>query len=191
METTRKRDNIVNAVLDNVDLKPSPHWHFIFPYHGKTSCSAASNLMASKSHFLFFLLLSIFCLKSSSWSLLDTERDYSRWVSWNVNNHQKRAMLMAKSTVQTPGADGKLVLDRKLRQAEMNSVRVTVSQDGTGDFKTITEAINSIPPYNTRRIIIAIKPGVYRYVFNPLNVKAVHHIKTGLIVSTHEDTNLM
>lgn len=122
--------------------------------------------MASKSHFylntLFFLLLSVFCLKSSSWSLLDTERDYSRWVSWNVNNHQKRAMLMAKSTVQTPGADGKLVLDGKLRQAEMNSVRVTVSQDGTGDFKTITEAINSIPPYNTRRVIIAIKPGVYR-----------------------------
>ncbi|KAJ6879836.1 hypothetical protein NC652_033227 [Populus alba x Populus x berolinensis] len=96
---------------------------------------------------------------SSSWSLLDTERDYSRWVSWNVNNHQKRAMLVAKSTVQTPGADGKLVLDGKLRQAEMNSVRVTVSQDGTGDFKTITEAIYSIPPYNTRRVIIAIKPG--------------------------------
>ncbi|PNT04314.1 hypothetical protein POPTR_014G117100v4 [Populus trichocarpa] len=122
--------------------------------------------MASKSHFylntFFFLLLSIFCLKSSSWSLLDTERDYSRWVSWNGNNHQKRAMLMAKSTVQTPGADGKLVLDGKLRQAEMNSVRVTVSQDGNGEFKTIKEAINSIPPYNTRRVIIAIKPGVYR-----------------------------
>jgi len=195
VETTRKRDNVVNTVLDNVDFKPSTHWHFIFAYHGKTSCSAASNLMASKSHFylntLLFLLLSVLCLKSSSWSLLDTERDYSRWVSWNVNNHRKRAMLMAKSTVQTPGADGKLVLDGKLRQAEMNSVRVTVSQDGTGDFKTITEAINSIPPYNTRRVIIAIKPGVYRYVFNPLNVKAAHHINTGLIVSTHEDTNLM
>ncbi|KAJ6972793.1 hypothetical protein NC653_033188 [Populus alba x Populus x berolinensis] len=130
--------------------------------------------MASKSHFLFFLLLSIFCLKSSSWSLLDTERDYSRWVSWNVNNHQKRAMLVAKSTVQTPGAGGKLVLDGKLRQAEMNSVRVTVSQDGTGDFKTITEAIYSIPPYNTRRIIIAIKPGVYREkIFIPRTVPFV------------------
>ncbi|KAF9669232.1 hypothetical protein SADUNF_Sadunf14G0086500 [Salix dunnii] len=122
--------------------------------------------MASKSLFylntLFILLLSIFCLKSSSSSLLDTETDYTRWVSWNVHNHQKRAMLRAKSTNQAPGADGKLVLDDKLRQAEMNSVRVNVSQDGTGDFKTIGEAINSIPPYNTRRVIIAIKPGVYR-----------------------------
>ncbi|CAK7348477.1 unnamed protein product [Dovyalis caffra] len=128
---------------------------------------------------------------SSSWSSLDRETDYNRWVSWNANNNRKRALLRAKSTIQTAGADGKSVLDDKLRKAEMNSVRVNVSQDGTGHFKTIKEAVDSIPPYNTRRVIIAIKPGVYRYAFDSLNVKAVHHINTVLIVSTREDTDLM
>ncbi|PON67447.1 Pectinesterase, catalytic [Parasponia andersonii] len=32
----------------------------------------------------------------------------------------------------------------------------------TADFKTITEALNTIPPRNTRRLILNIKTGVYR-----------------------------
>lgn len=141
------------------------HWHILYPRSNKT-CRAANILMASKSHFhliLFSLLLSSYCLKSSSWST-DRETDYNKWVSWNVENHRKRAMVEAKSIIQTPGATGK-VLDGKLRKAEMTSMRINVSQDGTGDFTTIKEALNSIPPHNTRRVIIAIKPGVYRYGF--------------------------
>lgn len=37
-----------------------------------------------------------------------------------------------------------------------------VNQGGGGDFKTINEAIKSIPTGNTKRVIIKLAPGVYR-----------------------------
>lgn len=36
-----------------------------------------------------------------------------------------------------------------------------VNQKGGGDFKTINEAIKSIPTGNTKRVIIKLAPGVY------------------------------
>lgn len=60
---------------------------------------------------------------------------------------------------------GTNVLNDSLCNAEMNKVTISVNQIGTADFKTITEAIASIPLHNTRRVIINIGPGVYRYVF--------------------------
>ena len=68
-----------------------------------------------------------------------------------------------KSLNQSPGTGGR-VLDDKLRMAEINKVRINVSQNGTGDFRTIKEALNSIPLRNTRRVILVIKPGIYRYI---------------------------
>lgn len=120
--------------------------------------------MASKSSLqliIFLLSLSSFTLKSSPLNL-DRETDFDKWISWNVRDHQKKALLQAESAGQVPGAGGR-VLDEKLWKAEMNKVRISVCQNGTGDFKTITEALNSIPPYNSRRVILEIKPGVYRY----------------------------
>lgn len=38
---------------------------------------------------------------------------------------------------------------------------ITVAQDGSGDYKTITEAINALPMFNYERTIIYIKNGVY------------------------------
>jgi len=40
--------------------------------------------------------------------------------------------------------------------------QIIVAQDGTGNFKTIKEAINSVPDNNSRTIIIYIKNGVYK-----------------------------
>lgn len=37
-----------------------------------------------------------------------------------------------------------------------------VRQNGKGHFKTLTEAINSVPAGNTRRVIIKIGRGVYK-----------------------------
>ncbi|KAK9281124.1 hypothetical protein L1049_004017 [Liquidambar formosana] len=118
--------------------------------------------MAIVSHFQLILLLSLCTLlfKSCSWSP-ERVSDYERWVSWNVANYQKRTVKEAESLVQTPGSSG-TVLDLKLRNAEMNRVRKSVSQDGTGDFKTIKEALDSIPLHNIKRVILDIKPGVYR-----------------------------
>lgn len=39
---------------------------------------------------------------------------------------------------------------------------ITVQQNGKGDFRSITDAINSIPSGNTRHMIVKIGPGVYK-----------------------------
>lgn len=69
-----------------------------------------------------------------------------------------------ESIVERTSAGGRNVLDVKLRLAEINKVIVSVCQNGTGDFMTIREALNTIPLNNTRRVVLMIKPGVYRYV---------------------------
>jgi pectinesterase len=38
---------------------------------------------------------------------------------------------------------------------------IVVAKDGNGDFKTVTEAISSLPVFNYERIVIFIKNGVY------------------------------
>jgi pectinesterase len=39
---------------------------------------------------------------------------------------------------------------------------VTVAADGSGDVRTVQEAINRVPDNNSRRFVIAIKPGIYK-----------------------------
>ncbi|KAH6823954.1 hypothetical protein C2S53_016558 [Perilla frutescens var. hirtella] len=46
--------------------------------------------------------------------------------------------------------------------SELNRMEIRVSQDGSGDFNTITEAVNTIPLRNNRRILIRLNSGVYR-----------------------------
>ncbi|PHT48555.1 hypothetical protein CQW23_12763 [Capsicum baccatum] len=52
-------------------------------------------------------------------------------------------------------------LDPALIAAEANKTIIKVRTDGSGNFKTLTEAINSIPTGNTRRVIIWIGGGNY------------------------------
>ena len=60
-----------------------------------------------------------------------------------------------------PYADRKGTLDPNLEAAETNVTVIKVSQNGGGDFKTVTEAINSIPMGNNKRIIVWIGGGEY------------------------------
>lgn len=46
---------------------------------------------------------------------------------------------------------------------------VVVAQDGSGDYKTINEAVNAIPLKNTKRYIVYVKAGTYNEM---VNVKA-------------------
>jgi pectinesterase len=41
------------------------------------------------------------------------------------------------------------------------AVRVVVSRDGKGDFKTIQQAIDHAPPYGADRLLVEIRPGTY------------------------------
>ncbi|RWR95837.1 Pectinesterase PPME1 [Cinnamomum micranthum f. kanehirae] len=52
---------------------------------------------------------------------------------------------------------------RKSVRAEAGKRIITVGQDGTGEFRRITDAINSIRPGNSGRVIIKTEPpGVHR-----------------------------
>ncbi|KAG6469896.1 hypothetical protein ZIOFF_070829 [Zingiber officinale] len=52
-------------------------------------------------------------------------------------------------------------LDPGLVLAERNRRVITVSKDGRGNFRTVIDALRSIPRGNTRRVIVKIGPGVY------------------------------
>ena len=108
-------------------------------------------------------LCNLSLMSSSSWRSLDTQTDYRKWVSWNVENYRKKTALQPQSINETPSGGGGKALDIKLSKAEMNKMTMTVSQDGTADYTTISDALHTIPLYNTRRVILVIKPGVYRY----------------------------
>ncbi len=53
-------------------------------------------------------------------------------------------------------------LDPLLEEAEKTPKVITVSKDGSGQFKTIIDAVESIPDKNTVRTILKISPGVYK-----------------------------
>ncbi|CAL2272294.1 unnamed protein product [Prunus armeniaca] len=60
-----------------------------------------------------------------------------------------------------PLAERKGVLDAALVTAEDGPKLIKVMKDGSGNFKTLTDAINSIPERNTKRVIVYIGGGVY------------------------------
>ena len=55
-----------------------------------------------------------------------------------------------------------IVLNLTVSAAEVPKPDIVVAVDGSGDFKTIQSALDSIPKTNTERIVVFIKNGVYR-----------------------------
>lgn len=51
----------------------------------------------------------------------------------------------------------KKVFDRK----NINSTAITVAQDGSGNYKTVQEALNGVPANNKKRVVIYIRNGIY------------------------------
>ena len=56
----------------------------------------------------------------------------------------------------------KATLERSLVEAENKVEVIKVRKDGSGKFKTITDAVKSIDVGNTNRVIISIGPGEYK-----------------------------
>ncbi|MQL72548.1 hypothetical protein Taro_004901 [Colocasia esculenta] len=119
------------------------------------------------------LLLSAILLLSASYLPLQTtsrplqlkeEDDYVRWVRWNVDKFRERAVILSSKAGKdvSPEISSSSGLDLKLEKAEASKVRYSVSQDGTGDFSSIREALDAIPKKNAERVILDIKPGIYR-----------------------------
>ncbi|PSS18148.1 Pectinesterase [Actinidia chinensis var. chinensis] len=51
--------------------------------------------------------------------------------------------------------------DRRLLQEATLTPNLTVAKDGSGDFRTIQEAVNKVPKKSTSRFVIYVKAGVY------------------------------
>lgn len=81
-----------------------------------------------------------------------------------MENYKRSADLDARAPVLAAGGGrGTMTrLDAKLVAAEGAKVRYIVSQDGTGDYSSIREAVESIPLKNKRRVTLEIRPGTYR-----------------------------
>ncbi|KAI3449364.1 hypothetical protein Pfo_006029 [Paulownia fortunei] len=112
---------------------------------------------------LFFLFLSTPSFNICS-ANLTRDTDFNRWISWQVENNKKKSLDLKKDESISQMVSS--TADWRLRMAEINRMEISVSQDGSGDFKTIREAIDSIPFYNTRRILLHINSGVYREKVN-------------------------
>jgi PelA/Pel-15E family pectate lyase len=55
-----------------------------------------------------------------------------------------------------------LLLTATVAPISVSGADVTVAADGSGNVRTVQEAINKVPENNKKRFIIAIKPGVYK-----------------------------
>ncbi|XP_074267620.1 putative pectinesterase 53 isoform X1 [Silene latifolia] len=103
-------------------------------------------------------LLSIFCVLQLQISSATNELTYEEWLHWNVKNQHRRSRVTLE---QVEGVTTK-VLDVRLENAESNPTRLIINQDGSGDYTSIAQALNTIPPNNTRRFLLHIAPGLYR-----------------------------
>lgn len=99
------------------------------------------------------LLVIFFVLVGASVTIAADFDNVDRWLSNSMDILRERREEMEKG--------GAPELDPRLVSAEKNRRVITVRKDGTGHFKTVTAAVASIPPGNSRRIIIRIGKGVY------------------------------
>lgn len=108
-------------------------------------------LMRTNFDVKFFIFLGFFLFTSVSKSSHILKDDFEEWLSFNLENHKEETNLLQQN------------VDSKLREAESQKVIIRVNKNSQANFKTIKEALNSIPVPNTKRVIILIARGVYRY----------------------------
>ncbi|HEX9934580.1 MAG TPA: pectinesterase family protein, partial [bacterium] len=93
-------------------------------------------------------------------------------------------ILSDSSFIGITGKTGWVFTTKKL-PPPADSERLVVSADGTGDFNTVQGAIDFIPDYNPKRIVVFIKNGVYEeivYFRNKTNITILGEDREKVIV---------
>lgn len=86
--------------------------------------------------------------------------DHSQLDAWIA--HNMKDYLDRKASAKKNATQASFNVDPQLAKAE-DAVRIVkVRKDGKGHFKTVTDAVNSIPDGNTRRVVVWIGGGEYR-----------------------------
>ncbi|KAL3524101.1 hypothetical protein ACH5RR_016935 [Cinchona calisaya] len=108
---------------------------------------ASNNIFLMKAIVLSALLFNIIplVLSDDHEPVPDDKSKLNEWFEKNVQPLESR----------------KGTLDADLVAAEAHFKIIKVRKDGSGDFKTVNAAIESIPEKNTQRVIISIGPGNY------------------------------
>ncbi|CAL9025693.1 unnamed protein product [Prunus brigantina] len=99
----------------------------------------------------WFIIITIFlaaCIDDVADDSTPILADGSQVGSWFDNNVK-------------PLAECKGVLDAALVTAEEGPKLIKVMKDGSGNFKTLTDAINSILERNAKRVVVYIGGGMY------------------------------
>lgn len=91
-------------------------------------------------------LLAAVVLANDTVPVPEKKADLNKWFDENIKTLPER----------------KATLDPALVAAEEAVKIIKVRKDGSGEFKTIKEAIATIPKTNTKRIVIDIGPGEYK-----------------------------
>eukprot|EP01018_Ginkgo_biloba_P027704 Gb_08496 [translate_table: standard] len=115
--------------------------------------------------FVVALVLIMLAYPCSCYTIEEVNKEYDEWISWHLQRSNQKFEVndvMEKINANSAYNVSLSKLEKKIREAEANKRVITVSQDGSGNFSTITDALHSIGVNNTRRTIIYIKAGVYR-----------------------------
>ncbi|GAV72966.1 Pectinesterase domain-containing protein, partial [Cephalotus follicularis] len=76
------------------------------------------------------------------------------WIKHNIKEFHERKARISQGTRRP-------VLDQVLVRAEDDAQVIKVKKDGSGDFTTVTDAVESIPSGNNRRMVVWIGGGEY------------------------------
>ncbi|RDX75484.1 Pectinesterase 3, partial [Mucuna pruriens] len=90
-----------------------------------------------------------------------TDNDIANYES-KIKNNSNRKLVEKINNNNNEWPEWISAADRKLLQAATVKPDVVVAADGSGDFKTVSAAVDSAPLKSNKRFIIKIKAGVYR-----------------------------
>ncbi|XP_028804285.1 pectinesterase 1-like [Neltuma alba] len=89
--------------------------------------------------------------------MLPVPGDKSQLTKWFNDNVKP----LSSAQLEMNNNKGLRIINPKLAAAEKRVKVVKVKKDGSGDFKTVSDAIKAIPEGNRRRVIVYVGSGTY------------------------------